>query len=254
MPVDLGSIPQEDRQDFERRLQTYGLTASALQEELVVGPSSTISLAYGPGRQTVRQPYVLQTTDLAAVKRMVGIDDRVFQRNPSKAPLPGRIDLGQPLGVGRLGVAEAEGNFYTAAPGLAMDDPRAAAETVGGMDLSRLDDESVNNIRVAARAYVRGNSQLVASYRPIVERAIGQITLPIWPLLKVTVAAGSVLQFGPGVNVLVAWEVEIQEGGRIRSQGHLTVNCTRMRKPGRAVVVRPDIGFTGGFRPIFRDA
>jgi hypothetical protein len=186
---------------------------------------------------------------------MIGIDDRVFQRIAPRVPLPGRIELGQPLRMERLGVErEAERDSYTAAPGRAMDDPRSAAEKVGRLDLSQLDEESINNVRVAARAFIRGNSELVTSYRPMVERVIGQITLPIWPILKVTVAAGSVLEFGPGVNVLVAYELEIEQGGIVRSRGHLTINCTKMRKPGRVrpIVVRPPGG--GVFRPIFRDA
>lgn len=119
------------------------------------------------------------------------------------------------------------------------------------LDLRRLDDEALSNVRVAARAFVRGNSELVTSYRAIVERTLGTIQLPIWALLSVKVASGSVLEFGPGVNVLLAFEVEIESGGLIRSRGHLTVNCTNLRKPGRSILASRVIA--GSFRPIFTD-
>jgi hypothetical protein len=73
-------------------------------------------------------------------------------------------------------------------------------------------------------------------------------------LPSITVAAGSVLQFGPGVNALVAYEIEIEDGGVIRSQGHLTISCTKMTKPRK----RPGLTTAGNltigtFRPIFSE-
>jgi hypothetical protein len=257
MPVDLSQLSAEDRQDFERRLGVYGMNASAVQEPLAV-TSSAVTLAYGPNRPSARAPFVLQTRDFAAVKRMVGIDDRVLRNVAPRVTLPGAIELGgrRPTGIaGAIGaIRDPESRGYTAAPGLAMDDPGQAA-ALSDADLNALDDESINNIRIAARAYVRGNSQLVASYRPLVERVVGQVTIPIWAILNVTVASGSVLEFGPGVNVLVAHKVTIESGGRIRSRGHLTVNCTSITKPGR-IIARPlNPNLIGGavFRPIFSE-
>jgi hypothetical protein len=118
------------------------------------------------------------------------------------------------------------------------------------MNLNALDAEGIENVRLAAAAFVRGNSALVSSYKPLIEATIGAITIPVFALLTVTVASGSVLEFGPGVNVLVAYELEIEAGGIVRSRGHLTVNCTRVRKPSLGVF-RPGVGSLTGFRPIF---
>jgi hypothetical protein len=192
----------------------------------------------------------VQTKDFGAIKRMVGVDDSVLRAISPRVILPGPIDVGRrtPVGTASLGaVRDSESRRRMAGLGLA-DDPG----TVSDADLNTLDDEAITNVRLAARAYVRGNSQLVASYKSLVERVVGLVTIPVWAIVNVTVASGSVLEFGPGVNVLVAHEVTVESGGRIRSRGHLTVNCTKLRKPGR-VVTRPLNPFLSGtvFRPIF---
>jgi hypothetical protein len=253
MPVDLSQLSPEERQDFERRLAVYGVTAAGVQEPLSVGAAG-VTLAYGPNRASARSPYVVQTNDFASVKRMVGIDDRVLRNVSSGVRLPGRIEVGRRTPVGTIGaVRDAESRGYAAAPGFAMDDAEPGRATISDAALNALDDEAIANVRIAARAFVRGNSQLVASYRPLVERVVGMVTIPVWAILTVTVASGSVLEFGPGVNVLVAHEVIIEAGGRIRSRGHLTVNCTKMRKPGKVVVRPTATTLVGAFRPIFSE-
>jgi hypothetical protein len=191
---------------------------------------------------------------MAKVKRMVGVDDPVFRNVSSKTTLPGTIALGSRASLGRFSVMRDTGaGAFEASPGMAMDDATGAREVSNDL-LRQLDDDDLNNVRLAARAYVRGDSKLVTSYSPLFSRAIGTITIPVWPMLSVTVASGSVLHFGPGVHALVAYQVTIEDGGRIVSQGHLTVNCTRFRKPGR---VRPGLvvggSLTTEFRPIFSE-
>lgn len=251
MPVDLGQIPQQDRQDFESRLGVYGLNASAVQEPLIVS-GTKVMLNYGPNRETARQPFVVQTSDFAAVKRMVGIQDKVFKTIAPRVTLPTRIELNPRITKEAVGnVRDApRSSSYTAAPGHGLDDPASAAGALGDVDLSSLDDEAVDNIRVAARAYVRGNSAMVASYKPIVEATIGRVTIPVWPLLTIRVASGSVLELGPGVHALVAYQVIVEQGGMIRSRGHLTINCTKLSKPGKIVINKNPIGI---FKPIFSE-
>ena len=245
MAVDLSSMPPEDREDFQRRLQTYGLDLSAVQEPLAVTPSAKVTLAYGPGRESARAPHVLQTTDLAAVKRMIGVDDRIFRNVASKVAMPRSISLGA---RSRAAMAkEAPAAPFHASPGMAVE---GAARAVSDEHLREMDEGDLSNIRAAARAYVRGDSRLVSSYEPLFTKAIGRITLPIWPLLSITVASGSTLEFGPGVNTLVAYQVIVEPGGKIVSRGHLTVNCTQFRRPGR-FRVRPLGDLTTPFKPIF---
>jgi hypothetical protein len=232
MSVDLKALSEEDRQDFERRLANYGLDTSVVQEGITVQPSSRLILAHGPGRDTFIKPVVLEVNEFDKLTRMIGVDDRIFQRMPQKGPLPRRIDL--PLGEGA--------QRRVAGPGLAvaaMPQPEAIPPSI---DFEKLTSADLDNIRIAARAYLRGNSALVASFKSILETIIGIVIVPVWPVLFVKVSSGSTLEFGPGVNVLVAYDIEIEDGGKIVSHGHLTVSCTKLRKVLRRVVIKPHTG------------
>lgn len=241
MPVDISTIPSEDREDFQKRLRIFGIDTNAVQEPLAVTRSDTVMLAYGPNRPSARAPFVVETTDLAHVKRMVGVDDRVFATRPTNVALPGRIDLASKIAAGTTNTAALRATpaatQMRAAAGMMMDADTAKSMVVGDEELRMLDADDVNNVRVAARAFVRGDSKMVTSYAPLFEKVIGRITIPVWPILSIHVASGSVLQFGTGVHALVAYQITIEEGGKIVSRGHLTVSCTKMNKPGRTVIV-----------------
>src|SRR5262245_42701957 len=113
MAVDLSSLSQQDRQDFESRLKVFGMDSSAVQEPLTVTGAS-VKLGYGPKTVSARQPFLVQTSDFAAVKRMVGIDDRVFKNVAPNVKLPNRIDLStQAAGV----LNDAQRRAFVAAPG-----------------------------------------------------------------------------------------------------------------------------------------
>lgn len=128
------------------------------------------------------------------------------------------------------------GRSLRAAPGLLVRGQPHIDEALNHLDIDTLASRELNIIRTAARAYVRGNSALVKGYKQIIERAIGIVELPVWAYLTIKVSAGSTLAFGPGINVLVAYDIEIEDGGRIVSQGHLTVNVTKLRKTGIPLV------------------
>lgn len=255
MPVDISAIPTADREDFQKRLQVYGIDFNAVQEPLSVTGSSVVNLAFGPNRPSVRQPYVLETTDLAQVKRWVGVEDSIGQRLTPR--LPGRIDLGgRTPAVGGRPVGDVQARRFQASPGMMMDEGYSGS--LSDDDLRMLDADDVNNVRLAARAFVRGDARLVSSFKPIFPGVIGKITIPIWPVLSIHVAGGSVLEFGTGVHALVAYEITIEDGGRIVSRGHLTVNCTKMQQGGLrrflGPLVRTEIGGVAhGFRPIFSE-
>jgi len=256
MPVDLGNISQQDRQDFESRLKVFGMDLSAVQEPLMVNASAKVTLGFGPKTISARQPFVVQTTDFAAVKRMVGIEDRVFKNVAPSVALPGRIELGSRLRAGSITSSgdSPQRRSFTAAPGHTMDDPEGASAVLEDADLASLDTEAIENIRLAARAFVRGNSATVSSFRPLIEATVGRVTIPVFALKTVVVENGSVLEFGPGVNALVAYEVQIEQGGVIRSRGHLTVSCTKLVRPGRSVIRGISAtNLTAAFRPIFSE-
>ncbi len=84
--------------------------------------------------------------------------------------------------------------------------------------------------RQAAISYIWGNSADSATYKPVIQQIFPVIQIPIWLFLTITVSAGSVLQLGPGYNVLCAWKIIIQEGGTIAAEGGLKVECTILQK------------------------
>ncbi|GEM_PF-1372124 len=251
MPIDISGLPAQDRDDFQKRLQVYGMNVASVQEPLAVMPAANVTLAYGPNQQSARAPFVVQTTDMSHVKRMIGIEDRVAQNFSATRALPGAISLGMRVAGRTMGLGDAGAPSFHASPGMAMDSV-AQTSTVAPEHLNQLDDDDLNNVRLAARAFVRGDSKLVASYSPLFTSVIGQITIPIWAMLTVTVHSGATLSFGPGVNTLVAYQVIIENGGRILSHGHLTVNCTKLVRPSGGAI-RPTLvgGLTTAFRPIF---
>jgi hypothetical protein len=238
--VDLSSLSEADRTDFESRLGIYGLNTSVVEQEVTVQPNQRLQLAYG--RETFIRPIVLEVSDFDDLNRMIGIDDRVFETVPSRTPLPEALELGGEDGIPRV----------TAFPGRARPVVPRMEEALDRLDVGSLEPRQLDNIRVAARAYLRGNSAVVAGYKQVLERTIGIVEIPVWPLLMVRVAAGSTLTFGPGVNVLVAYRVEIEEGGRIVSQGHLKVDATLLQRttPTGVGPLRPIRTIVG--RTIFR--
>jgi hypothetical protein len=231
---------------------------TGVQEPLAV--TGAVMLGYGPRVQSAREPFVIQTTDLEAVKRMVGIEDRVARNRAGRMTIPDRIELGIRPGAGAIGaITEApKRQPFVAAPGR-MADAEPGGRDLDPQTLSQLNSDDVENIRRAAYSFVRGNSELVSGYRPLIEAALGTITIPVFALLNVTVEAGSVLEFGPGVHALVAHQITIEFGGMIRTRRHLTINCTKMSRPSRPFLhATLATGVTVGslarsFRPIFSE-
>jgi hypothetical protein len=225
------SIPDEHREAFTKRLARYGLTADSLHgSELRVTRDSMLTLSMSGN--THAQPRVLRTTDLDVVKRWVGVDDRVAQRYARQVCIP-PLREHEPSGHAQVGgdaeKARAQRLRATRAGAgeQAAKDRESAvqAEVAGGISRHQLEA-----VQLAARTYVRGYSKAVpAGYKEVVEAVFAEFLIPIWAYTRVVVESGSVLQFGPGSNVLSAWEVEIQGTGTIRSKGHLTVDCRNLR-------------------------
>jgi len=233
LAADLSTLSAEDRADFESRLRVYGLDGSAVQEPLSVQSRSTLTLTAGQGQASARPPIVRQVFDFDVLSTMIGVDDRLFETVPQRSAMPDRMAL------------DLRGVTVVAAPGLRPHTDDMATRIGRDFDLEGLDSGELDNVRLAARAYLRGNSKALSSFKPIIERAIGRVDLPVWPVLNVTVADGSTLEFGPGVNVLAAHEVTIEGSGRIVSRGHLTVNATILRRTRQPF-------FTGGIHePVF---
>lgn len=227
MSCDRDTIPEEHREAFAKRLAAYGLTMDSLHAgELRVTRDSMLTLSMSGNTHV--QPRVLRTTDLDVVKRWVGLDDRVARSHARHVCIP-PLREHQPSGRVQAG-GDPEQERMQAQRALragAEQQDRTSLESRAAGTVSRKRMEAV---QLAARTYVRGDSKAVpAGYKEVVEAVFKEFLIPIWAFSRIVVENGSVLQLGPGSNVLAAWEVEVQGSGTIRSKGHLKVDCTNLR-------------------------
>lgn len=193
--------------EFARILEQYCLTpADVEREDLIVPCSSVTVLSASPRHASYRRPKVLQTNDLDRLKQWIGVPDGAVK---------GRCLLDR----------EHKTDFESLqkeVKGAAVERGLAASATAGS---ARLDA-----VRAYGRAYLYGDSSGLAKAKPQLEAYYGSFSAFVFLFPKVKVSAGSVLAFGPGANVLLASEVEIEEGGQVVSLGPLTVRAGTVRK------------------------
>ena len=120
--------------------------------------------------------------------------------------------------------------------------PGRGARAVSVEDLSS-DDLAL--VRDAARASLRGDFRQAAPFADLISLVFPVVQVPVWPILRVTVKSGSVLEFGPGQNVLLAYSVTIEQGGIIRSYGNLNVSATLLQKSAPERVFEIDRSLLG---------
>ena len=109
-----------------------------------------------------------------------------------------------------------------------------AAERLNAADVAasvahadNLTVEDTHHVRSLVRSYLRGDSQALQVPVQVLEKLINSvIEIGVWAIPNVTVTSGSVLSFGPGANVLLACTLTIEDGGRVRSYGTLTIDWT----------------------------
>lgn len=210
--MDVNALRDEDRQDFEKRLANYGLTPSSLlTTQLHTVPSTITPLYHGPGVASAFKPIVLKTADFSDVNKWIGVPDSVFENRADPVTPPARLSFS--------GVDMRRSN---------IEIPLAdALQKIKRKDLS---SEQILNIRTAARAYLRGDSRKLQDFKPWIEKVYPTIDVVVWPLLEIVVKSGSVLEFGPGPHVLVAYSLTVEEGGVVRSYGHLKIDVTVFKK------------------------
>lgn len=201
---------------FLKVLDQFGLSPAELECELTVPPSTVLTLSAHPRHASHRRPRMLQTSDLDQLKRWVGVPDEVVK---------GRCLLDR----------EEREVLSTARRAFAKEKEAVqASEAVAEAPVPRTDA-----IRAHARAYLYGDSSLVASAKPSLLKHFDVFMLPAWLFQKVKVSSGSVLLFGPGANVLLAQELEIEEGGQVVSLGPLTIRVATLRKTTPSIVATP---------------
>ncbi|MEB3311177.1 MAG: hypothetical protein VKJ02_13185 [Snowella sp.] len=96
---------------------------------------------------------------------------------------------------------------------------------------SRLTDLEKENIQKAGYAYLFGNSQLVASYKAVIEKLHAPFEVAVWAIEKIRIEAGSSLIIqGDLPAVLMVGELEIVEGGNITLYSPTNLTVQKLQK------------------------
>lgn len=198
--------------DFEARLHQYGLTAKDLIQTQLTTIRSSVMCLYMDRPDSAVRPIVLKTDDFDDLKRWIGVHENVFEK------------VDPFIDVQRSKIRMAQATFRSS-EALHADAERDMVRSVQ-MRESVLAHE-------VARAYLFGDSRPLKQLKPWLSTKFPTISVPVWAFLDILVKSGSVLEFGPGPNVLVARSVTIEPGGKIRSHGHLKVDVTTMEKSAR---------------------
>lgn len=236
----MASIPDAAQKNLHARMDQYCLKNFQPQvENLVVTSCSSVTLSASPKEKSLIAPTMLETRDLDKLKSWIGVDDEVvkgkhmiscdsqrefrrFQKDIglSDSRLASLVASRKTKKASKKAVAQAE---YELKAQLAEQRANIADRVQSS---GKLNDA----IQEYTRGYLYGDSRLVKELKPVLEAHYDIFRIPLWAFLNVKVESGSTLYFGPGANVLWAYQLEIEEGGRIRSNGSLTVSVTSLKK------------------------
>ena len=229
----MADTAEADRADFLRRLQNYGLDESALIAQSFATNPSTVTRLYATRSDSALRPVTLRTSDFEAVSQWIGVPDRVFDEiEPlAEAPKLSRLRLLQPDAPAYKAMAmrSTPADAVEAAEGRAHDEPELA--------------------RDLARAYIYGDSRKLKKHASWLSKKFPAVDIAVWPMFNIVVKSGSVLEFGPGPNVVVASSVTIEAGGKIRALGSLKIDATLLQRtlPLR-VVLNPALDYVTMYR------
>lgn len=239
-------LSEADRSDFQARLALLDLNEEMVGErtlEVAEGQSLRLDMT----AESPVQPTILRTSDITQLRRWIGTPERAAAKRttiPAEAILQkvrrseaaeiaeaaprkvakafSRAEKASKAGVAR-GVSLAE------LSGVSAERLSASLREVqAGKDV-RMSAAETDAVRAAARTMIHGDYASVAEYRPAVEAFFKEFHVAAWLFKKILVKRNSTLILGPGVHNLTAYELEIEEGGRVLSYGHLTVRVTQLR-------------------------
>lgn len=210
---------------FKFNLKKFSLTEQDVDNcDLIVSPRSSVLLSRSPKHNSQFRAKVLQTTDMDELKNWIGVsDDRVKSKTfISRRDQDHVKELSDHCKCHKSETPAVRRNLLMSR---IREDKEPAAKS--------------GSIRSYARSYLFGDSRLVAEAKPVLEDFYGVIDIGVWLFPNIKVSSGSVLSFGQGSNVLLANELEIEEGGRVVSYGSLTVNASTVRKTNPAITIQP---------------
>jgi hypothetical protein len=210
--VNMDSTDSSRDEDFAARLRQYGLTANDLIQTQLTTVRSSVTCLYMDRPDSAVRPIILKTDDFDDLSRWIGVHDDVFEK----------VDPFVDVQRSKVRTAQATFRSSEAPPADAARDMARSAQV--------RDPALAHEV---ARAYLFGDSRPLKQLKPWLSTMFPSISIPVWAFLDILVKSGSVLEFGPGPNVLVARSVTIEPGGKIRSHGHLKVDVTTIEKPSR---------------------
>jgi septum formation inhibitor MinC len=236
MGILTSSLSEQDQKTFYVKTSKFCLEDHTPPiQDLVVTSCSSITLSASPKDQSYTSPIWLETRDLDVLKRWIGVNDETIKgRNLVSCEAQRLMKRYQKM----LNISEQQLKIARQERQQVSDDKRAALQATATQDIaaavkesgSRKDSELSNAIRDYTKNYLYGDSRLVKEMKPLLESHFEIFKIPVWFFLTVTVKSGSTLYFGPGSNVLVAHELRVEPGGKVRSYGNLTVDVTNLRK------------------------
>ncbi len=236
MGISTSTLSKKELESFKKRSSNYYLEDHTPQvENLIVTPKSALTLSASAKEQSYTSPIWLETEDLDVLKRWIGVSDETVKgRNlvSSEAQKTMR-NYQKTLNISDLQLKSArkakivsKREESIALPNTAMIDMAAAAKEKTGIR----DSGTSSAIRDYAKAYLFGDSRLIREIKPLLEGHFVRFRIPVWYFLTITVRSGATLYFGPGSNIVLAHELNIESGGRVRSFGNLTVSVTNLRQ------------------------
>ncbi len=275
----LKDLSGEDRMDFQQRLARLDLDEKIVTNDTLIVESGKGTRLDSSGESAIR-PLILQTSDISVLRKWIGTPEHAVQKR-SVAPFAGilrssrleGIDLGRALKPSKAGAGAAKsGSRITRsakskaggrtpslslaeATGLRGDMLMEKVEAFRKADLTKRPDLALSSveketIRAAARELVHGDAQSVSEFKPAVEAFFVDFQVAVWLFTAIRIEANATLTLGTGVHNLTAYRMVIEDGGLVRSYGHLHVNVTQMKNPSSGPsVVLPSHVLTGPMRP-----
>lgn len=237
-------LSEADRSDFQARLALLDLNEEMVGErtlEVAEGQSLRLDMS----ADSPIQPMILRTGDIAQLRRWIGTPERAAAKRasiPAEAILQAvRQDRAEAAEAAPKKVAKAfsradkakssvaRGASLAELSGVSAERLTASLRAVQAGKGVQLSAAETDTVRAAARTMIHGDYASVAEYQPAVEAFFKEFHVAAWLFKKILVKRNSTLILGPGVHNLTAYELEIQEGGRVLSYGHLTVRVTQLR-------------------------
>ncbi len=204
------------------RLFKFGLPPDAIHAERLLAAKGTVIYLGGPGaKQSFHAPRLLQCKSVNDAKTWIGVPDAVLEKYPKAAQQREAPKL-PPTSViwmvkGALAGMEREKDF------------QAKKKLVEGLrrELSPYTD----SLSAMTRSYIYGNAKRLAEWEQVLSFVLTDWCIPFWAFNQIIVEAGSVLELGPGTNILSADELIIEHDGTVRAYGALALNVGTLKRP-----------------------